>query len=138
MKDRHIILGVSSTTPSEPVTKHFNLINNDPAVLQALEVKAKIEEQNKKRFEAQGRFAWAKKHQYKGCDPQWHELWELLIPRNGCSCTEDYAKLKSEDPPDFSSPEAYWLWGFRLHNKINVKLERPELSLEDAKKLWNR
>lgn len=124
-------------------------VNNDPPIpnsgtitltpeQQPSYTQEQLKELVQRNFDAQGRFAWTKKHQYKGCDPQWHELWELLIPRNGCSCSEDYAKLKAEDPPDFSSPENYWLWGFRLHNKINKKLDRPELSLEDAKKLWNR
>lgn len=131
-----IVIGNGTVTNDTPIPTSgtINLTPTPQTSYTQEQLKALIQEN----FNKQGRFAWAKKHEYKGCDPQWHELWELLIPRNGCSCTEDYAKLKSEDPPDFSSPEAYWLWGFRLHNKINVKLERPELSLEDAKKLWNR
>ena len=95
--------------------------------------KAKLE-----RIAKQGQFAWSKKHTYLGCDPQWHELWELLIPRGSCSCSDDYAKLKEENPPDFSSPEKYFLWGHRIHNLVNMKLEKRLLTIAEAVKLWGR
>jgi hypothetical protein len=86
----------------------------------------------------QGRFAWSKKHGYLGCDPQWHELWVLLIPAFGCSCKQDFADYCKDNPPDFSSPEAYFIWGVALHNWVNAKLQKPILSIEDALKQWNR
>ena len=87
---------------------------------------------------SQGRASWELKHSYLGCDPSWHELWELTIPSSSCSCSIDYAKLKQENPPDFSSPEKYFLWGHLIHNLVNTKLEKPLVTLEDAIKLWNR
>lgn len=89
-------------------------------------------------IEVQGRIAWTKKHSYFGCDPCWHDLWELLIPSEDCLCWSYYAKLKEENPPNFSSPEKYFEWGVWLHNKINEKLLKPQMTLEDANKLWNR
>jgi hypothetical protein len=87
---------------------------------------------------AKGRASWELKHKYLGCDPNWHELWELTIPNNGCSCTIDYLQLKKENPPDFSSPEKYFLWGHKIHNLINVKLNKPLVTIEEAIHLWNR
>ena len=95
---------------------------------------ARIEE----RKIAHGRFAWSKKHGYLGCDPQWHELWVLLIPSFGCTCKQDFADYCKDNPPDFSSPEAYWLWGFNLHNYVNRKLGKPELTIEEARLQWSR
>ena len=86
----------------------------------------------------QGRFAWSKKHGYLGCDPQWHELWVLLIPAFGCSCKQDFADYCKDNPPDFSSPTAYWLWGVQLHNWVNRKLGKPELTVEEARAIWRR
>lgn len=64
--------------------------------------------------------------------------WELKIPQYGCQCKKDYAIYKAESPPDFSSPEALWLWGFNLHNWVNRKLGKPEITIEEARKIWSR
>jgi hypothetical protein len=101
----------------------------------AAELQLKAREERKVN---QGRFAWAKKHGYLGCDPQWHELWVLLIPAFGCSCKQDFADYCKDNPPDFSSPDAYWLWGVQLHNWVNRKLGKPELTVEEALAIWRR
>lgn len=85
----------------------------------------------------QGRFAWSKLHAYLGCDPQWLEIWELLIPRY-CKCQEGYTQFKTENPPDFSSPKAFWLWGVRLHNWVNAKLGKPLMTIQEAATMWDR
>jgi len=64
--------------------------------------------------------------------------WELQIPQYGCACKKEYAIYKAENPPDFSSPEALWLWGFNLHNWVNRKLGKPEITIEEARKIWSR
>lgn len=82
--------------------------------------------------------AWIALHNYTGCDPVWHANWELTIPDYGCSCRKDYAEYKADNPPDFSSPSAYWLWGVQLHNWVNRKLGRAELTVEEARAIWRR
>lgn len=82
--------------------------------------------------------AWLALHAYTGCDPVWHAEWELTIPNYGCSCRKDYAEYKAANPPDFSSPYAYWLWGYNLHNWVNRKLGKTELTVEEAKAIWRR
>jgi len=99
-----------------------------------IDYKSRIEERKAR----QGRFAWEKKHRYKGCDPQWHELWVLLIPGFGCDCKKDFDDYCKSNPPDFSSPEAYFIWGFNLHNWVNAKLAKPLMDLAKAMELWNR
>jgi hypothetical protein len=82
--------------------------------------------------------AWIALHTYTGCDPVWHANWELTIPSYECSCRKDYAEYKADNPPDFTSPTAYWLWGVQLHNWVNRKLGRAELTIEEAKAIWRR
>lgn len=62
--------------------------------------------------------------------------WELQIPQYGCQCKKDYAMYKAENPPDFSSAESIWLWGFNLHNWVNRKLEKPEITIDQAHAIW--
>jgi hypothetical protein len=62
--------------------------------------------------------------------------WELLIPQYGCSCKRFYAEWKAANPPDFSSPEAFFAWGVALHNAVNSKLGKPEITIEEAYKIW--
>lgn len=102
------------------------------------EVLHKLQEEQRIAFEKKGRESWTFKHSYFGCNPQWHELWKTTIPKADCLCSEDYAKLEAEYPPDFSSPENYFAWGVFIHNKVNEKLGKAQMSLETAKIVWNR
>ena len=81
---------------------------------------------------------WTRLHSYRWCDPVWLAEWELSIPGYGCQCRRDYALYKASTPPDFSSPEALWLWGFNLHNWVNRKLGKPELTVDEARLQWSR
>lgn len=64
--------------------------------------------------------------------------WELLIPQYGCSCKRFYAEWKAANPPDFTSPEAFFAWGVRLHNAVNAKLSKPEITIEEAYSIWRK
>ena len=64
--------------------------------------------------------------------------WELKIPQYGCSCKKFYAEWKAENAPDFTSPDAFFAWGVRLHNGVNRKLGKPELTIDEAKAIWRR
>ena len=79
---------------------------------------------------------WKDLHSGVVCDQASLEKWESKIPGYGCQCRRDYALYKASNPPDFSSPEALWIWGFNLHNWVNRKLGKPELTVEEAKALW--
>lgn len=62
--------------------------------------------------------------------------WEHGIPSEGCKCTERYYQFKTADPPDFSSPMAFFHWANRIHNAVNRKLARREFTLGEALTLW--
>lgn len=62
--------------------------------------------------------------------------WEHGIPSEGCKCTEGYRMFKANDPPDFSSPMAFFHWANRIHNCVNKKLGRREYTLGEALTLW--
>ena len=87
---------------------------------------------------AAGRRAWSLLHNYRGCDPQWVELWEHFIPSGGCSCKEGYKAILKDHPFDYSSPDAFFASSVALHNAVNRKLEKPEITPEEARQIWNR
>ena len=64
--------------------------------------------------------------------------WELLIPQYGCSCKRFYAEWKAANAPDFSSPEAFFAWGVALHNAVNAKLGKPEITIDEALSIWRK
>ena len=134
MTSKIVQLGNKSTDGHAlPISASFDLaskVDNTDASKQA--------EMMRKRLESQGRFVWSKLHGYRGCDPQWLEIWEYLIPKFGCSCTNDYQAYKASTPPDFTSPESLWLWGVALHNHVNRKLGKPELTVDEARLQWSR
>lgn len=64
--------------------------------------------------------------------------WELLIPQYSCSCKQFYTEWKAANPPDFSSPEAFFIWGVNLHNAVNAKLDRKQVTIEEAYLIWGK
>jgi hypothetical protein len=104
-----------------------------PKMLSPDEVAAKAERQKAK----QGQFAWAKLHGYTGCDPQWLDIWQYLIPAR-CDCKDGYQRILAEMPPDYTSPEAFFAWGVRLHNAVNAKLGKPEITIDEAYSIWRK
>jgi hypothetical protein len=64
--------------------------------------------------------------------------WELTIPQYVCNCRRFYAEWKAANPPDFTSPEAFFAWGVNLHNAVNAKLGKPEITIEEALSIWRK
>ena len=62
--------------------------------------------------------------------------WESRIPNYECKCREGYSQLKAIDPPDFASPMAFFHWSVRIHNAVNRKLGKAELTIGQALTLW--
>lgn len=85
-----------------------------------------------------GRKAWQAIHSYRGNCTEWFATWETMLPHFGCSCVADYQAYKASNTPDFTSPESLWLWGVELHNYVNRKLGKPELTIEEARLQWSR
>lgn len=64
--------------------------------------------------------------------------WETTIPHYGCACRQFYQGYKADNPHDFTSPEAFFRWGVDLHNAVNRKLGKPELTIEEALSIWRK
>ena len=64
--------------------------------------------------------------------------WEFTIPQYECNCRRFYADWKESNPPDFSSPEAFFAWGVKLHNAVNAKLGKQQITIEEALSIWRK
>lgn len=91
-----------------------------------------------------GKRSWRLLHSKLSGSPEelrsFYNLWKTTIPRD-CACQREFALLESNNPPDFSSPEKFWLWGYDTHNFINKQLTEegqphPQISLETAEREW--
>jgi hypothetical protein len=122
---------VEGQTP-KPKTTRLELIGQPPRqVLTQEQIKAAKNERTAK----QGQFAWSLLHRYRGCDPQWLELWVYFIPQR-CECKDGFQKILEQLPPDFSSPQSFFAWGVRLHNAVNEKLGKPQITIDEAYSIW--
>lgn len=88
----------------------------------------------------QGHAAWTELHTTLCDDPTPEKVaaWEAMIPSYGCGCRQGYQTLKAEHPFDYSSPDAFFVSTVHLHNAVNRKLVKPEMSIEEARTIWNR
>jgi hypothetical protein len=81
---------------------------------------------------------WVEIHSGSIVDAEGLAAWESIIPQYECGCRAFYAKHKAANAPDFSSPEAFFAWGVRLHNAVNAKLGKPEITIEEAYLIWRK
>lgn len=87
-------------------------------------------------MEIQGPERWSVFHNAtrKGiADGQWLRVFNRSLPCH--SCKQDWAELTAKNPPP-KEPSAQFAWGWDLHNRINTKLGKPIMSLEDAEKKY--
>lgn len=93
-----------------------------------------------------GNKAWSAIHSRYASDGAWDEQqerqwyedeWLPMIPSYGCSCKEEWKKLTEQYPIDFSTRENAFRSLWELHNKVNEKLGKPTITLEQAKDQWN-
>jgi len=61
------------------------------------------------------------------------EAWLDSIPSQ-CNCRKAFNELLKTNPPRFSD---WQRWTWEIHNAVNVKLSKPEVTWDDAVKLWN-
>jgi hypothetical protein len=58
-----------------------------------------------------------------------------VIPCN--ECIEEYKQdLKTLDTIDLTKNMSLFYWSVDLHNKVNKKLKKPEISYSEAEKIW--
>ena len=81
---------------------------------------------------------WIALHNGSIVDAAGLAAWELTIPQYECGCRRFYAEYKMANPPDFTTPEAFFAWGVALHNAVNRKLGKPELTIDEALSIWRK
>ncbi len=65
----------------------------------------------------------------------WFNNWAESIPWNGCPCKDHFEDYCKHFPPDFSD---LWRWGIGIHNDVNKRNGKKQLSLNEAEQLWTR
>jgi hypothetical protein len=59
---------------------------------------------------------------------------EPLIPRYGCTCLSDWRTLLAAHPFRGEDPFA---WSVDVHNAVNAKLGKPQLTVDAARSVWS-
>jgi hypothetical protein len=88
--------------------------------------------------EDQGRHAWETLHRHALADRvslAWiSAAFEPLIPRYGCTCLSDWRTLLAAHPFRGEDPFA---WSVDVHNAVNAKLGKPQLTVDAARSVWS-
>ena len=60
------------------------------------------------------------------------------IPKytTGCSCRGFWTIWTRANPPIYGPNNEYFAWTVKAHNAVNIKLGKPEISVEDALKFY--
>lgn len=90
---------------------------------------------------------WLELHNYVYTTPQeaerFYNDWYTRIPNLDCGCMADWIDLTKKLPPDFSSDQAFFEWGWARHNDVNEKLHtldhpHPPFPLEKAYETYRK
>jgi hypothetical protein len=60
-------------------------------------------------------------------------IWETRIPNFGCACRKFYREWKAQHPPPTKD---FFAWTVELHNAVNDKLGKPQITLNEAIQIW--
>lgn len=80
---------------------------------------------------AQQREHWRKIHTTQ-MDEDSFKKWLTALPK--CDCLEAFLAILKINPPRFDD---WFMWTWEIHNAVNAKLSKPEVTWDDAAKLWN-
>ena len=85
---------------------------------------------------------WIELHNYKYTTEEdarrWFIQWERRIPCGNCRKNWQDLMQIEENKPNFSSDYEFFVWGVRMHNIVNGTLNKRIMSLEEAKKVYNK
>jgi len=72
-------------------------------------------------------------------DAEYLASFRRRIPRytTGCACQEFWINWIRACPPSYGPNNEYFNWTVKAHNAVNMKLGKPQISLEDAFKLYS-
>jgi hypothetical protein len=103
----------------------------------------KAGELGKSRILREGSRFWAELHLYglradDACIPfgdmrYWLDAWLSSLPFDGCPCEAHLKEWMANNPPTFGE---FFAWGVRLHNAVNERIFKPQISVENARTLW--
>lgn len=65
----------------------------------------------------------------------WFDNWVDSIPWNGCPCKDHFEDYCKQFPPNFSD---LWKWGIGIHNDVNKRNGKKQLSISEAERLWTK
>lgn len=82
-----------------------------------------------------GREAWRILHECTLGTSQWLSQWKQKIPK-GCNCYKDFESMLSALPPRYESESDWFAWTVEIHNAVNRRLNKSEISIEQAERLW--
>lgn len=62
------------------------------------------------------------------------------IPRyvQGCSCKEFWRNWIRSNPPVYGKNAEYFAWTVKAHNAVNKKINKPEYTVEQARKFYQK
>lgn len=76
---------------------------------------------------------WAELHTKQDATPEWFADWLNRVPKT-CGCDKSLQAILDElGTPDYTDWFAY---SVRLHNAVNRKLGKHELTHDEAKAIW--
>jgi hypothetical protein len=95
-------------------------------------------------LEVAGRRLWAELHRwaiaFRG-GPQeaarWLQEFAGKVPQAGCGCRAEWDADIDRNPPPQDHPEELFEWTVVVHNVVNLKLGKPQVSLQEARDLWS-
>jgi hypothetical protein len=95
-------------------------------------------------LEVAGRRLWAELHRWAiafGGDPQeaarWLQEFAGRVPQAGCGCRAEWDTDIAQYPPPLDHPEELFEWTVVVHNAVNLKLGKPQVSLHEARDIWS-
>jgi hypothetical protein len=75
---------------------------------------------------------WRELHTKRDATQEWLLDWIARIPP-GCGCGESFESILQRIPARFDD---WFAWTVEVHNAVNKKLSKPEITLAEAIKLW--
>lgn len=82
---------------------------------------------------------WRELHACSAPTPQWFAQWLRRVPYiGGCRCSQSFAEILKLYPPVFRTAAEFFAWGVKVHNMVNVHLNKPVMSLDAARAIYGR
>jgi hypothetical protein len=95
-------------------------------------------------LEVAGRRLWEELHRWAltfGGGPQeaarWLQEFAGRVPQAGCGCRTRWDTDIARYPPPLDRPEELFEWTVVVHNLVNLKLGKSQVSLQEARDLWS-